>query len=117
MPAPDSGGRNSTGEIIENRPDALWSRATLEACRVREAPALQRIVVAVDPPVSSGKRADSCGIVAPGICSAGIVYVIADDTVSSVRGREYDFCSRCSLRLAQKNNRAAAQENNGCLTA
>jgi phage terminase large subunit-like protein len=72
------------GEIIEDRPDALWSRATLEACRVREAPDLQRIVVAVDPPVSSSKRADSCGIVAAGICSAGIVYVIADDTVSSV---------------------------------
>src|SRR4051812_22786569 len=42
------------GEIIEDRPDALWSRALLEDCRVSETPSLQRIVVAVDPPASSG---------------------------------------------------------------
>jgi phage terminase large subunit-like protein len=70
------------GEIIEDRPDALWSRALLESCRVREAPPLQRIVVAVDPPATSSKRADACGIVAAGITDGGIVYVIADDTVS-----------------------------------
>ncbi|MDB5500497.1 MAG: hypothetical protein JWR89_399, partial [Tardiphaga sp.] len=51
--------------------------------RVREAPPLRRSVVAVDPPVSSGKRADSCGIVAAGIAESGIVYIVADDTVSS----------------------------------
>ena len=72
------------GEIIEDRPDALWSRALLESCRVSETPPLQRVVVAIDPPVSSGKRADACGIVAAGITDGGIVYVIADDSVSSV---------------------------------
>ncbi len=70
------------GEIIEDRPDALWSRALLDSCRVNEAPPLQRIVVAVDPPASSGKRADACGIVAAGITDGGVCYVIADDTVS-----------------------------------
>jgi phage terminase large subunit-like protein len=72
------------GEIIEDRPDALWSRALLEQCRDSAVPPLRRIVVAVDPPVSSGKRADACGIIAAGISEAGTVYVIADDTVSSV---------------------------------
>jgi phage terminase large subunit-like protein len=72
------------GEIVEDRPDALWSRALLESVRVTEAPSLQRIVIAVDPPASSGKRADSCGIVAAGITDGGICYVIADDTVSGV---------------------------------
>jgi phage terminase large subunit-like protein len=72
------------GEIIEDRPDALWSRALLDECRVAEAPELQRIVVAVDPPVSSGKRADCCGIVAAGIAESGTVYVLADGTVSAV---------------------------------
>ena len=47
------------GEIVEDRPDALWSRALIESCRVNEAPQLARIVVAVDPPASSGKRADA----------------------------------------------------------
>lgn len=70
------------GEIIEDRPDALWSRALIETCRVREAPPLARIVVAVDPPASSGKRADACGIVAAGTSGEGGIYVIADDTVA-----------------------------------
>ncbi|MBN9147616.1 MULTISPECIES: terminase family protein [unclassified Nitrobacter] len=70
------------GEIIEDRPDALWSRALLEKCRVREAPPMQRVVVAVDPPATSGKRADACGIVAAGLAEGGIVYVIADETVA-----------------------------------
>ena len=70
------------GEIIEDRPDALWSRGLIESCRVREAPSLARIVVAVDPPASSGKRADACGIVAAGITNEGAMYVIADGTVS-----------------------------------
>ena len=71
------------GEIIEDRPDALWTRALIESCRVGDAPPLQRIVVAVDPPASSSKRADACGIVAAGITDAGAIYVIADDTVSA----------------------------------
>ncbi|MCF2523012.1 terminase family protein [Bradyrhizobium sp. G127] len=71
------------GEIIEDRPDALWSRALIESCRVNDAPSLTRIVVAVDPPASSGKRADACGIVAAGITGEGGIYVIADDTVSN----------------------------------
>jgi phage terminase large subunit-like protein len=72
------------GEIIEDRPDALWSRALLESCRVSEAPPLQRIVVAVDPPAGSGKRGAACGIVAAGITEDGICYVLADDTVSGL---------------------------------
>jgi phage terminase large subunit-like protein len=72
------------GEIIDDRPDALWSRDLLERCRTAEVPPLRRIVVAVDPPVSSGKRADACGIVAAGITDGGVVFVIADDTVASV---------------------------------
>jgi phage terminase large subunit-like protein len=72
------------GEIVEDRPDALWSRALLEECRVAEAPPLQRIVVAVDPPASSGGRAAACGIVAAGITDGGACYVLADDSVSGL---------------------------------
>jgi phage terminase large subunit-like protein len=38
------------GEIIEDRPDALWTRATIEAARVETAPPLTRIAVGIDPP-------------------------------------------------------------------
>src|SRR3954453_6763254 len=70
------------GEIVEDRPDALWSRALLESCRVATAPPLQRIVIAVDPP--AGKRAAACGIVAAGITENGVAYVLGDHTVSGL---------------------------------
>jgi phage terminase large subunit-like protein len=71
------------GEIIEDRPDALWSRALIEQSRVAEPPQqLTRIVVAVDPPVSSTKRSDACGIVAAGLAENGVVHVLADDSVA-----------------------------------
>jgi len=72
------------GEIIEQRADALWKRDVLEACRVAAAPPLMRIVVAVDPPASSTKRADACGLVAAGRAEGGMIYVLADETVSGL---------------------------------
>ncbi|MET0671775.1 MAG: terminase family protein [Xanthobacteraceae bacterium] len=68
------------GEIIEERADALWSRGLVESCRVEEAPPLYRIVVAVDPPASSAKGADACGLVAAGVAESGTLYVVADET-------------------------------------
>lgn len=51
------------GELIEDRPDALWSRSVFR--RAEDGP-LERIVVAVDPPVTGTKRSDACGIVVAG---------------------------------------------------
>lgn len=73
------------GEMIEERAGALFSRAMIEKNRVTQAPALQRIVVAVDPPASHSKRADACGIVAAGIDRDGIIYVLADETMTQAR--------------------------------
>ncbi|HVV63301.1 MAG TPA: terminase family protein [Pseudolabrys sp.] len=69
------------GEVVEERNDALWSRAALDACRVAAAPNMGRIVVAVDPPASSSKRADACGLIAAGR-AGDIIYVLADETLS-----------------------------------
>ncbi|MFT4275921.1 MAG: terminase family protein [Rhodopseudomonas sp.] len=66
------------GDLIEDRPDALWSRALIERSRVAEAPPLQRIVVAIDPPASSKPGADSCGIVAVGRSDGGVYFVLED---------------------------------------
>ncbi len=77
------------GELVEERQGALWSRAGLDAAREIEAPALVRIVVAVDPPASSGKRADACGLVAAGIDSGGIVHVLADATLDRALPHEW----------------------------
>jgi phage terminase large subunit-like protein len=67
-------------ELLEDRPDTLWPRALIEAARVRTAPELQRIVVAVDPPASSGPHADACGIIVAGLGADAHAYVLADVT-------------------------------------
>jgi phage terminase large subunit-like protein len=41
-------------------------------------------VVAVDPPASSGRRADACGLVAAGRAEDGTLYVLADETASGL---------------------------------
>ncbi len=77
------------GDIIEDRPDALWTRDMIEASRVDTAPPLMRIVVAVDPPASSSKRADACGIVAAGMDDGGTAYVLEDATASGLKPPEW----------------------------
>ena len=73
------------GEIIEDRPDALWTRAMIEGCRVSAAPPLARIVIGVDPPGSARKGSDACGIVAAGITEAGTVYVLEDASAAGLQ--------------------------------
>ncbi|WP_246515804.1 DNA-packaging protein [Microvirga aerilata] len=77
------------GDIIEDRPDALWTRSIFEAGRIDAAPPLMRIVVAVDPPASSSKRADACGIVAAGIDEGGTAYVLEDATAQGLKPPEW----------------------------
>src|ERR1019366_5589238 len=72
------------GEIIEDRSDALWSRAMIEAARVTVGPPLARIVVGIAPPASSRPGADACGIVAAGRAEHGCIYVLEDATVAGL---------------------------------
>jgi phage terminase large subunit-like protein len=72
------------GEIIEDRPDALWSRSVIEAARVRAAPPLARIVVGIDPPAGSRQGSDACGIVAAGRAEDGTIYVLEDATAAGL---------------------------------
>ena len=69
------------GELIADREDALWSRARLEAIRLRNAGPLSRIVVAVDPPATAS-AASVCGIVVAGLDGAGRAVVLADCSVT-----------------------------------
>ncbi|GLQ17938.1 DNA-packaging protein [Maritalea porphyrae] len=69
------------GEILQSADDALWSRQLIDLNRVATAPELERIVVAVDPPVTSHDKSDSCGIVVAGLFEES-VYVLADATIS-----------------------------------
>jgi phage terminase large subunit-like protein len=77
------------GELISERADALWTRDMIEAARERHAPPMARICVAIDPPASSGRHADACGLVVAGITGEGVVHVLEDATLARVRPAEW----------------------------
>lgn len=62
-------------ELLEDTPGALWTRTILEATRVRQLPALRRIVVAIDP-------GQDAGIVAVGLGEDAHGYVLDDLSLS-----------------------------------
>jgi phage terminase large subunit-like protein len=66
------------GELLEEAEGALWTRARIEELRVKAAPELVRIAVAIDPAVTSGPESDECGIVVTGLGVDGHGYVLSD---------------------------------------
>ena len=57
------GRQELNAEILEDRPGALWTLKAIDADRVSQLPVLRRIVVGVDPAVSSGDESAEWGIV------------------------------------------------------
>lgn len=68
------------GLVMTDTPGALWTRDTLEATRVKRAPDLVRIVVAVDPGATSSESANQTGIVGAGVDEIDHGYVLTDAT-------------------------------------
>lgn len=66
------------GALLEDNPDALFHLRTIEPARVEVGPPLRRIVVAVDPAISTKRRSDITGIVVLGVAHDGDIYVLAD---------------------------------------
>lgn len=100
------------GEIIEDRPDALWTRSALEAAREAAAPPLARVVVALDPPASSRAGADACGIIAAGIDGEGLVHVLADATAAGLRPAQW-AARAIDLWRAHEADAVVAEVNQG----
>jgi len=70
-------------EILDDNPNALWTRAVIENNRVIKLPDLVRIVIGVDPAVTSGDESDETGIVAAGRDAKGHGYVLDDKTLKA----------------------------------
>ena len=72
------------GEMLNDLEGTLWPRETLERARETKITSqMQRVVVAVDPPISSS--GDECGIIVAGIDENGIGCVLADCSVSQAK--------------------------------
>ena len=67
------------GEMLDDLPGALWTRALIEQARATRAPPMKRVIIGVDPPASA--HGDACGIVVCGLGDDGLAYVQADLTV------------------------------------
>jgi phage terminase large subunit-like protein len=67
-------------ELLLDTPGALWTTELIDQHRADRHPALQRVVVAIDPAVTSGEDSDATGIVAAGIGVDGDIYVLHDRT-------------------------------------
>jgi len=69
-------------EMLDDLPGALWTREMFDAHRLKEAPEMRRVVVAVDPSGTGGAddNGDDIGIVVAGLGIDGRGYVLADRT-------------------------------------
>jgi len=96
-------------EILDDNPGALWKRDQIEALRVNAAPALKRVIVAVDPSATSG--GDETGIVVAGIGADDQGYVIDD---LSLQGSPHEWASRAvGAYHTQQADRLIGETNNG----
>ncbi|MFY0691847.1 MAG: DNA-packaging protein [Paracoccaceae bacterium] len=82
------------GVLLDDVDGALWTGDLLEGARVDKAPVLDRVLVAVDPAVSSGKGSDACGIVVAGAVLSGPpedwrAYVLEDATVRGASPQQW----------------------------
>lgn len=69
-------------EILDEASGALWSRSLLASCEVdrEDVPDLNRIVVSLDPAITSNAESDMTGIVVAGVDINGTAYVLEDAT-------------------------------------
>ncbi len=100
------------GELIDDDPDALFKRDTIEEHRLNEAPELKRIVVAVDPPAGFGKTSNACGIVCVGLGIDDRAYVLDDASVQGARPAKW-AAHVVALYHARKADRVVAEINQG----
>jgi phage terminase large subunit-like protein len=99
------------GEILDNVEGALWTREMIESARVTEAPPLVRVVVAIDPAVTSSSTSDETGIVCAGVSSAGEYYILDDKSLRA----SPDKWARQAVNLyhEHKADKIVAETNNG----
>ncbi len=99
-------------ELLFDVPGALWSYESF--VRVASTPDLERIVVAVDPAVTSRSESAETGIIVAGKCTVkrrGLGFILHDGTL---RGRPEEWASRAiSLYRQYQADAIVAEVNNG----
>lgn len=98
------------GRLIDDPDGALWTREMIDAALARETVKPERIVVAVDPPVSAS--GDECGIIAAGAAGQGAhqrFTVIADH---SLRARPEGWAKQVAKAFTEHDADSVVAESN-----
>ena len=100
------GSQELFGLILGDNPDALFHASVIDAYRHQNpasVPEFARVVVAVDPAISTKRRSDLTGIVVLGVTRDGHVYVLADltgvDFQRAPEGRDWSELGPIDLSL------------------
>ena len=95
-------------EDVDEAPDALWSRASIEGGRVLQHPPLGKVVVGIDP--SATATGDEAGIVTVGVADKHL-YVLEDNSIQAAP----IAWARAAVAAyhRHKANRIIAEANNG----
>ena len=101
------------GEILDDNPGALWTRAGIDAARIKieSLPPMTRVVVGVDPAVTNNENSDHTGIVTCGMTADGHYYVLEDSTIKA-SPQEWATVA-VNAYEKHKADRIVAETNNG----
>ena len=106
------GRQEIAGELIDDNPDVLFQRDLIEKNRVNEAPDLQRIVVAVDPPITSKNSSNACGIICAGLGEDGRAYILDDATLQKAKPMSW-AAKAVAIYHARSADRLVVEVNQG----
>ena len=105
------------GVLLDSVEGALWNAKMLDLCRVHKVPPLNRIVVAIDPPVTGKAGSDECGLVVVGAVTEGPAqdwraYVLED---ASINRASPDTWARAAIAAMDRHkaDRLVAEVNQG----
>ncbi|WP_138465315.1 DNA-packaging protein [Poseidonocella sp. HB161398] len=105
------------GLLLEDAEGAMWTMGMLEALGLDRPPQMDRVVVAVDPPVTGHDGSDECGIVVVGARTRGQpqdwqACVLED---ASVRGASPQVWAQAALEAMARHgaDRMVAEVNQG----
>jgi phage terminase large subunit-like protein len=107
------------GEILDDNPNALWTREMIDDNRVTRAPDLNAVTVAVDPPASDNptEKTAECGIVVGGRAGKksdrkSQCYILDDLSLGRVRPEEWGG-QVVAAYYKYKADKVVAEQNNG----
>jgi phage terminase large subunit-like protein len=105
------GRQELNAEILDDNPGALWKRSDIDRLRLKEAPALKRITVNIDPAATSNKKSDETGITVTGLGEDDHGYLLDD---ISLRGTPTEWAVAAVEAYRNWNaDRIIGETNNG----